>query len=110
MESSCLPEAHPTIGSLVWHLAMRWNATGWSPGPPAPDRGPAVQPALTDGGIAVVDEAVAVVRTLDDERTASLGGRSAEARALQSALRTLSGSAPEVDPDASPSSGTGGQP
>lgn len=163
-----MPDAHPTTGSLVWRLAMRWRAAvdravtplglthaqysalaslsamtaggdrpsqrelagytgldaiyisklvralernGLVARVPHPSDARAVQLALTDRGNAVVGEAVVVVRALDDELTASLGGRgSAEVRALQSALRTLLGSAPDVDPDASRSSNTGGQP
>ena len=163
-----MPEAHPTTGSLVWRLAMRWRAAvdravtplglthaqysalaslramttgGGRPSQrelasytgldaiyisklvralernglvaraPHPSDARAVQLALTDRGIAVIDEAVVVVRALDDELTASLGGRrGADVQALQSALRTLLGSAPEVDPENPPPSDTGGQP
>jgi DNA-binding MarR family transcriptional regulator len=67
---------------------------------PHPSDARAVQLALTDRGAEVVDRAVPVVRALDAELTAPLGGPgSAEVRALGAALRTLLRAAPEPDPD-----------
>jgi DNA-binding MarR family transcriptional regulator len=57
---------------------------------PDPADARAVQLALTDRGVEVVDRAVKVVHALHDELTGPLGGPdSAETRALRAALQTL---------------------
>jgi DNA-binding MarR family transcriptional regulator len=64
----------------------------------------AVQLALTDHGVEVVDRAVTVVRTLNGELTTPLGGPdSPEIRALVRALQTLLRGAP--GPDVAPDRG-----
>jgi len=55
-----------------------------------------VQPALTDRGVEVADQAMDVVRALNGELTSPLGGPdSAETRALGAALQTVLREAPE---------------